>query len=707
MKKMFFRKAATLVIVLILLLSFTISAFASSVRVDEIPTDTYTYWDNSVLAYSTKSVYNFKKEIDGKSLGFEFMSLSDIANDKEGNSYVLDGAASTVFVLDSNYKFKYSFGAFEFKGEEIDFTDATGIEYRDGKIFICDTYNARVLQLSADGTPENVIYLPESDLIPEDFIFKPIKVAVDSSGYIYVLSDGSYYGAILYSPEGEFLGFYGSNTVETGLGTALQTIWENLTMTDEKRANSARKLPYQFTDLFVDNMDFVYTATGRTGENLTEKGQIKRMNPGGINILTEGNDVTFGDLKKSTVRFRGSTWRIDSNVCNVIVDEDAFIYALDRESSRIFIYDGDCNYISVFGGGNGDVSQKGAPKKISAIGMNGYDVIVLDERKNNIAIFERTEYGKMFMSAQAMVLNGDYAEAKELWERVHALDKNNQLAYKGLAKAYVAVGDYEKALEYAKDGLDVETYDQAYTLMRNESLSENFNTYAIVAIVVVCVLIVALRYKKKKNIVLVKSEKVKVLTKILTSPVESFTAIKQKKLGSFKIATILMLICYISEVAKSEWSGFQFVGTSGESFNSLLTLVKTIGAVLLFTIANWGVATLMQGRGTLKEIYVVTCYSLIPLIISNFAFSIITHFISLSEEPFLSILTTALLLYTVVLFIFGLMAIHDVSFGKFLGITILSIAGILVVIFVGVVVFLLAQQLYSFVMTIVNELQYR
>ena len=707
MKKMFFKKLGTLLIISVLLFTFTIGASASSVRVDEVPNDTYVYWDNSVIAYSSKSVYNFEKEIDGKSLGFEFTSLSDIANDDEGNSYILDGAASTVFVLDSNYKFKYSFGKFEFKGEEIDFTDAVGIECRSGKIFICDTNNARVLQLSVNGTPENIIYLPESDMIPEDFIFKPIKVAVDSSGYIYVLSDGSYYGAILYSPSGEFLGFYGSNTVETGVVTALKTIWEKLTMTNEKRANSARKLPYQFTDLFVDKMDFVYTATGRTGENLIEKGQIKRLNPGGINILTEANSITFADLRKSTVRFRGSTWRIDSNVSNVIADKDAFIYALDRESSKIFIYDNDCNYISVFGGGNGDVNQKGAPKKISAIGINGHDIIVLDERKNNIAIFERTEYGEMFMSAQSLVLKGDYAEAKELWEKVHALDKNNQLAYSGLAKAYVAVGEYDKALEYAKDGLDVETYDQAYTLMRNSNLSKNFNVYAVFAILFVVVLVVALYYKKKKNIVLIKSEKVKVLTKILTSPVETFTLIKQKNLGSVKIATILMFVCYVSTVAQSEWSGFQFVGTSTENFNSLLTLVKTIGAVLLFTIANWGVATLMQGRGTLKEIYIVTCYSLIPLIISNFAFAIITHFVSLSEAPFVTILTTALFIYTGILFVFGLMAIHDVSFGRFLGITILSLAGILVVIFVGVVVFLLAQQLYSFVMTIVNELLYR
>ncbi len=707
MRKLFLKKSVALIIVALITLTLSLNASASSVRVDEVPNDTYIYWDNSKRAYSTKASYTFSKELDKKDLGFEYTSLTDITNDNDGNIYILDSEASTVFVLDEKYNFKYSFGKTSFNGQEIDFTGAQGIECRDGKFFICDTTNGRVLKLNLDGSVESIILLPESDMIPEDFTFKPIKIAVDSSNYMYVLSEGSYYGAILYSPEGEFLGFYGSNMVETGVITALKTLWEKLTMTNEKRANSAKKLPYQFTDLYIDSMDFVYTATGRTGENKVETGQIKRLNPGGANVLKNSEETTFADPVKSTVRFRPPSWRIDTNVCSVVADDNGFIYAVDREASKIFIYDSECNHIAVFGGGNGDVNQQSAPKKISAITLNGEDVVVLDEGKENILIYSRTDYGKMFMTAQALVINGDYAESKELWEKVSSQDKNNQLAYRGLAKSYVAVGKYEQALEFAREAEDLETYDQAYTLLRKERLSSNFNIYAVVAILIIAALGVGIYFKKKKNIVLIKSEKVKLAMGVLTSPVETFTTIKQKNLGSVGIATVLMILCYLSTVAKSEWSGFQFIGNNTGSFNSVLTLFKTIGAVLLFTIANWGVATLMQGRGTLKEIYIVTCYSLTPLIISNFAYAILTNFVSLSGGAFIDIMTTALLIYTVIMFVFGLIAIHDVSFGKFLGITVMSIFGILVVIFVGVIVFLLAQQLYSFIMTIVNELIYR
>ena len=106
MRKLFLEKWVALIIAILLLFTATFSVSASSVRVDEIPNDTYVYWDNSTRAYSAKASYIFNKELDGKDLGFSYTSLTDIANDSDGNLYILDSEASTVFVLDSNYEYK-------------------------------------------------------------------------------------------------------------------------------------------------------------------------------------------------------------------------------------------------------------------------------------------------------------------------------------------------------------------------------------------------------------------------------------------------------------------------------------------------------------------------------------------------------------------------------------------------------------------------
>lgn len=699
-----FKRVIKIAVALILVLAcFTVSVSASSVKVDDVPNDSYIFWQDDINAYSSKAVYLYDMQLKAEDIGFDYQSLTDLAYDHAGNSYILDGDAAKVFILDNTYQCVSSFSA----TADIDFTGAMGIEYRDGKIYICDTENARVLVFSKGGTLMRTVRLPDSEYIPEDFDFRPIKIAVDSRGYMYVLSDGSYYGAILYSPTGEFLGFYGSNTVETGILTALQNIWEKITMTNEKRANIEKKLPYQFSDLFADDQDFIYTATGRTDDTQIGTGQIKRFNPGGINVLSGSDSTTFADRKVANVRFRTPLWTIIPNICSVIVDENGFIYCADRESGKIFIFDSDCNHIGVMGGGNGDVSQQGAFGKVSAIGFNGTDIVVLDEKKLNIVIMKRTPYGNDFLSAQSLVLNGDYSESRSLWEKVLAQDKNNQLAYSGLAKACLADGEYEQALKYAKDGKDIDTYDQAYEFVRNKFLSDNFNYIMIVLLVIAAGLIAFLIYKKKKGFQIIRNEKLSTMFRVLTSPVDAFLSIKQKGTGSTVLATVLMFLLYVSVVCKNELGGYQFIAGSSSEFNSLLTFVQTIGAVLLFTISNWGVATLMQGRGTVKEVYILTNYSLIPLILGNFAYTILSNFLLLSEGTFLSLFMTVMTAYTVLLFVFGLINIHDVSFGKFLGITILSILGILVVIFIGVIVFVLAQQLYAFIATIFTEMIYR
>ncbi|MBO4432629.1 MAG: YIP1 family protein [Clostridia bacterium] len=696
-------KCALVIFVFVLFAVIVLPASAASVKMNDVPNNTYTYWNGKSAPYSSTAVYNFKKVLTAADIGYKYTSLTDISNDENGNSYVLDSESSSVFILDKNYKVKSSFSS---SGGKADFTGAQGIEYRKGKIFVCDTNNERVLVFSTKGKLLSKMLLPQSSLIPEDFLFRPCKVGVDSSGYVYVLSEGSYYGAILYSPSGEFLGFYGSNTVQTGVGTALETIWENLTMTNEKRANSQRKLPYQFSDLYVDQYDFVYTSTGRTNTAEIEKGQIKRLNPGGVNVLDSG-DIVFADRRNATVRFRNAGWTVYPNICSVIADKDGFVYCVDREASKIFIFDSNCNYISVMGGGNGDVDQVTAFKKISAIGLCGTDIIVLDEKKNNMVIMERTEYGNKFLNAQRQVLAGDYSESLPLWQSVIAQDRNNQLAYTGIAKAYLANKDYQAALQFAKDGMDYETYDQAKTYIRNDYLKNNFNVIAVFILVIMSAVIAVVIILRKKKLAFALPVSVKNALSVFTSPVDAFKTIKEKNTGSGLIATVLMALCYISVVAKNEWGGFQFIGDTEGAFNSALTLLKTIGAIVLFSISNWAVASLMQGRGTLKEIYIVTCYSLTPFIISNFLYALLSNFVSLSEGAFLDIMAVALLIYTGFIFVLGLMNIHDISFGRFLGITLLSLFGILVVVFVGIVVFMLAQQLYKFFMTMAVEIIYR
>jgi hypothetical protein len=55
-------------------------------------------------------------------------------------------------------------------------------------------------------------------------------------------------------------------------------------------------------------------------------------------------------------------------------------------------------------------------------------------------------------------------------------------------------------------------------------------------------------------------------------------------------------------------TGFIFNDASIKDVNAWYALAQTFGLVVLFAVANWAVTTLFEGKGKLKDIYIVTSY---------------------------------------------------------------------------------------------------
>ena len=177
-------------------------------------------------------------------------------------------------------------------------------------------------------------------------------------------------------------------------------------------------------------------------------------------------------------------------------------------------------------------------------------------------------------------------------------------------------------------------------------------------------------------------------------PVESFREIKEKNTGSLTAAVILLIVFYVVTVLKDTAGGFIFTVFDSESYNSLYVLLSTVGLVLLFTVSNWLVCTLFGGIGKFKEIFIVTCYSLIPIIIGYTLELILTHVLVKEEGTFIGIMVYAFMLYAAFMLIVGIMRIHDYEFGRFIGTTVLSLCAMLV------------QQVYGWLVTVLTELKY-
>ncbi len=702
MKKILMR-VASLCVVAVMLFGFTAGAASAT---------SFTHWATAGerLVVPSKDMYRPIKSISAADFGMEdpFEGISDIFCTPDGMVYLLCGASDDpkLFLLNKDYTLNKEIVVTDASGETIDFKGAGGVYVEGETIFLCDTANARILLFGLDGKVTKEIRLPDSEVIPDKFLFQPSEIARDADNNLYVLSDGSYYGALVFDEQLNFVSFYGANTVEHSVLDFLGFLWDSLTSTDAKKATSERNLPYAFVSMTADKDGFIYTTTG------SPTGQIKMLSPGGSNILKsrklngdaeDSNSYNFQELDIIYTYEK----RLDQKLKVIAVNDAGFIYVLDTVYGFVYIYDNECNLLSAFGGGVEEGVELGMFTSASAMTLNGDHVLVGDAKANRLTVFEMTDYGKLVQQAEMMYLDGDYADSKPLWEQVLAEDSNSRLAYRGLGKAYYVTGEFEKAMEYAEIAYDYVTYDQAYRQVRNDNLANNFGWVFVGIIVVIVLIILFLLFMKKRDKSLFSNIKIRTLMNSLVHPFLSFTDIKYKGYGSLPIAIVLIALFAFTSTLRITGSSFLFRSVDVYNYNSLFTLATTAGLIVLWIVANWLACTLMEGKGRMDEIAIVTAYSLLPMILYNVLYMGISYFLSYEDSAILGGLSTVLTIYTAFLLIVAIMTVHEYTFGKLLWSTLVTVFFMILIVFVIFMVVILMQQLFNFINSLYMEVAYR
>ncbi len=701
---------ACIVLILVLFIS-TFTAFAETenyIKVD-IP-------GNTQEQRLSKEMYYAVDELNAATYGLEknFKGITDIFYADSSGVLLLCGGESRLVRISKDYKKAEEIDVVDKNGEPVKFVDAEGV-YADteGKIYISDTKNSRVLILNKDGVLSEIIEEPNSEILPSDFDFKPTSIDKDQHGYTYILSKGCYYGALMYTPEYEFMGFYGPNTVESSALDTLTYLWEKLTSTDQKKDFSVKTLPYSFTDFSFDSQGFMVTCTAATNAGTfsanTDKGQIKKISHNGANILYK-RDLNGDISSSSTIQFTEASvvyGASGQSIESIATSADDYIFVLENGHGKIYIYDSECNLMSAFGGGIQSGDQLGMFDTPVAITLNGTDLLVADAGSSSVTLFESTEYGALIRKAQTLYLKGDYDQAGDTWEQVLAENRNCQLAYRGLAMVYYNKGDLKKSLELAEIACDYAVYDLAWNKIIAKFVADYFAVIIAILVVIVAAVILLVRYLRKNNKKLINNTKLKLLFNVPLHPFNSFDDLKYKKMGSWKIAVVLTVLFYIASVLNVTSTGFLFQTTLLRNYNSLFTLFSTIGLLILWSVCNWLVCSMFDGKGSFKDVYVSTAYCLMPWIVFLFLKVVLTNFLPLATAGLISGIETVLLLYTFFMLAIAMIKIHDYDFFKFLLTGIVIIFFMILVVFVILMCGILAEQFITFIAEIYEEIVHR
>lgn len=206
---------------------------------------------------------------------------------------------------------------------------------------------------------------------------------------------------------------------------------------------------------------------------------------------------------------------------------------------------------------------------------------------------------------------------------------------------------------------------------------------------------------------LVTKDKLKYWGYSLVHPFDGFFEIRFRNHGSLFIATLLLIAYAVLNCLKFQYTGFPMNMNNIDEMDALSLFISVVSVVALFTVSNWTVTTLFNGKGKMKDIFIVVCYSLTIPIIGDAIVTFASNFVTLDEVMILTSVQMLCYAYFAFLVIAGLTTIHEYGFGGSIMSIVMSIVAAAIILFIGILVFTMLERMISFFSSVAEELMRR
>ena len=648
------------------------------VKIDASSATTYTFARDSKGRFVvTQNAYLPDRTV--LDLGLD--SPEDIFMDENDNLFIADTRNQRIVVFNPSineviYEITYD-----------EFSTPRGIFItQDNILYVADSGAEAVFKFELDGTFIEKFTKPTSASF-EGTIFSPKKIAVDNQSNMFIVAEGLNDGIIQLSDSGEFLGYFATNSVVL---TPKQRI-ENTFFSESQLEQVSDRNPVSFSNVFVDSNGIKYsTSLGDDIDNLK-----KHNTDGSSNI--------------------DSNFRWDLELVDIYTDSNGIIYTASS-TGFVSVFTSDGDFIFTFGSQTDDADVSGLYSELNSIAVDSTGKIwTIDGDKSFIQSYSATEYSETIYNALSLYQQGRYGEAVEQWEEVLKLNQLSVIAHNEIGRNLYSQADYEEAMEHFILAGNRDLYSQSYWEVRNISI-QNSLPYVILALIVYFVIFYIVKYTNRQfHYLATPINKVKkvaskrgiadilFLFSFIKHPLDSFYYLKKKEKGSYKGATIIIGLFFISYFIFITSKGFiyQYIDVSDMDLNAIILGFFSI--LSLFIICNYLVASINDGEGTLGEMYKGVAYSLLPIMVSYLLATFLSHYFTYNEVFVLDLIVFSGMGWSGLLIFLSIQELHNYRIRESIKSLLMTFLFMLILAVLFAFIQIMGDQLIQFVTSLIKE----
>ncbi|MCQ6563536.1 NHL repeat-containing protein [Paenibacillus mendelii] len=371
----------------------------------------------------------------------------DLFLDQRNHLYIADTGNNRIIELGADRQPVRVYGTEEGEGS---LSAPRGIFVtEDGMLYVADSKNMRIAVFDQGGRFIKQYNKPETDFLPESFLFEPIKLVVDKRGFIYVATHNGYQGLLLLDDIGVFQGFYGANRTERTFTETLKRMF----YTEQQLSKEIMKIPGSVSNVTLGPDGFLYTTSVSV-----KQGQVKKLDFFGRDMLGE----------------RIASLAIDTMNLDVAVGQTGSMSVLDAGMGEIRQYNALGELLFVFSSKDNGYNKVGLLKQPAAIAIEPSGTLnVLEKTLGVIQRFRPTEFAGLVHEANEKFMAGEYESSAGPWKEVLHLNTKFNMAQLGLAKASFKQRDWEQARYHYRSAGDKVGYSDSFWYVRLEWMNAN------------------------------------------------------------------------------------------------------------------------------------------------------------------------------------------------------------------------------------------